>query len=139
MLECEEGSWLPSAEAAPLCAKAEDIVIRPTTVPKSNRCLIRAYPDIADYRAFYATLAMSSWYSLSCSVILTSTGQIEATLSAHMKAAVYTKAKAVKVLEIQDVEPLVPKSNEVVIRVHAASVNPLDWRMKSRRPGVDVA
>jgi NADPH:quinone reductase-like Zn-dependent oxidoreductase len=33
----------------------------------------------------------------------------------------------------------VPKDNEVVIRVRAASVNPLDWRMKSQRPGVDVA
>jgi NADPH:quinone reductase-like Zn-dependent oxidoreductase len=27
----------------------------------------------------------------------------------------------------------------VVLRVRAASVNPLDWRMKSERPGVDVA
>lgn len=29
--------------------------------------------------------------------------------------------------------------NEVLLRVCAASVNPLDWRMKKRRPGVDVA
>jgi NADPH:quinone reductase-like Zn-dependent oxidoreductase len=56
-----------------------------------------------------------------------------------MKAAVYTKAKSGKVLEIKDLEQPVPKSNEVVIRVRAASVNPLDWRMKSQRPGVDVA
>jgi NADPH:quinone reductase-like Zn-dependent oxidoreductase len=56
-----------------------------------------------------------------------------------MKAAVYTKVKSGKVLEIKDVERLVPQDNEVVIRVRAASVNPLDWRMKSPRPGVDVA
>lgn len=57
----------------------------------------------------------------------------------HMKAAVYTRGKAGKVLEIKDLEQPVPKNNEVVIRVRAASINPLDWRMKSHRPGVDVA
>ena len=56
-----------------------------------------------------------------------------------MKAAVYTKDKSGKVLEMMDLERPVPKNNEVLIRVCAASVNPLDWRMKSQRPGVDVA
>ncbi|HTS38352.1 MAG TPA: NAD(P)-dependent alcohol dehydrogenase [Candidatus Solibacter sp.] len=56
-----------------------------------------------------------------------------------MKAAVYTKGKSGKVLEIRDLEQPVPKDNEVVLRVRAASVNPLDWRMKMERPGVDVA
>src|SRR5579872_5096025 len=56
-----------------------------------------------------------------------------------MKAAVYTKGKSGKVLEMKDLEQPVPKHNEVVIRVCAASVNPLDWRMKRQRPGVDVA
>jgi len=56
-----------------------------------------------------------------------------------MKAAFYTKGKGGKVLEIKDLEQPVPKENEVVMRVRAASVNPLDWRMKSDRPGVDVA
>jgi NADPH:quinone reductase-like Zn-dependent oxidoreductase len=45
-----------------------------------------------------------------------------------MKAAVYTKARLGKVLELKDLEQPVPKDNEVVIRVRAASVNPLDWR-----------
>jgi len=63
----------------------------------------------------------------------------KATVSAHMKAAVYTKAKTGKVLEMKDLEQPVPKNNEVVIRVRAASINPLDWRMKSQRPGVDAA
>lgn len=56
-----------------------------------------------------------------------------------MKAAVYSKAKSGKVLEIEDLEQPVPKHNEIVIRVRAASVNPLDWRLKSKHPGVDVA
>ena len=56
-----------------------------------------------------------------------------------MKGSVYTRAKSGKVLEIKDLEQPVPKDNEIVLRVCAASVNPLDWRMKTERPGVDVA
>src|SRR5262245_27762407 len=56
-----------------------------------------------------------------------------------MKAAVYTRTKAGKVLEVRDLEQPVPKDDEVVVRVRAASVNPLDWRLKAKRPGVDVA
>jgi len=56
-----------------------------------------------------------------------------------LKAAVYTKTKSGKVLQIIDVERPIPKDNEVLIKTRAASVNPLDWRLKSRRPGVDVA
>ena len=56
-----------------------------------------------------------------------------------MKATVYTKAKSGKILEMKDLEQPVPKDNEIVVRVRAASVNPLDWRLKTDRPGVDVA
>ena len=56
-----------------------------------------------------------------------------------MKAAVYNKCKSGKILQIAQLEQPVPEDNEVLIRVRAASVNPLDWRMKSPRPGVDVA
>ncbi len=56
-----------------------------------------------------------------------------------MKAAVYTKTRSSKVLKIKDPERPVAKKDEVVLRVRAASVNPLDWRMKRQRPGVDVA
>lgn len=56
-----------------------------------------------------------------------------------MKAAVYRKTEAGKVLEIRDLGQPLPKDDEVLLRVCAASVNPLDWRMKSERPGVDVA
>jgi NADPH:quinone reductase-like Zn-dependent oxidoreductase len=56
-----------------------------------------------------------------------------------MKAAVYTKTKAGKILELLEVDTPTPKDNEVLIKVRAASVNPLDWRLKAARPGVDVA
>ena len=56
-----------------------------------------------------------------------------------MKAAVYRKTQARKVLEIRDLDQPLPKDHEVLLRVRAASVNPLDWRMKTKRPGVDVA
>ena len=56
-----------------------------------------------------------------------------------MKAAVFAKTKSGKVLQILEVEKPIPKENEVLIQTRATSVNPLDWRVKSRRPGVDVA
>ncbi len=56
-----------------------------------------------------------------------------------MIAAVFAKTKSGKVLQFDDVERPIPKDNEVLIKTRAASVNPLDWRQKSRRPGVDVA
>ena len=64
---------------------------------------------------------------------------METSIQPIMKAAVYRKAHAGKVLEIRDLDQPVPKDNEVLLRVRAASVNPLDWRMKTERPGVDVA
>lgn len=56
-----------------------------------------------------------------------------------MKAAIYIRTNSGKVLEIRDAQKPSPKDKEVLIKVRAASVNPLDWRMKSKRPGVDVA
>ena len=56
-----------------------------------------------------------------------------------MKAAIYTKRNSRKFLELVETDPPVPKKGEVLIKVRAASVNPLDWRLKSHRPGVDLA
>jgi NADPH:quinone reductase-like Zn-dependent oxidoreductase len=72
-----------------------------------------------------------------------------------MKAAIYTSFGPPDVLRIAEVEKPVPKDDEVLIKVRAASVNPLDWRLikgeprvirlmakllkMSGRPGVDVA
>ena len=56
-----------------------------------------------------------------------------------MKAAVYTKRNSGKCLELIDIDPPSPKPGEVLLKTCAASVNPLDWRLKAHRPGVDVA
>src|SRR5271154_1278189 len=73
-----------------------------------------------------------------------------------MKAIVYRDYGPPDVLKCEDIEKPVPKDNEVLIKVRAASVNPLDWKLmkggpfilrimlglgksKIKRPGVDVA
>src|SRR5262249_51735476 len=74
----------------------------------------------------------------------------------HMKAAIYTRYGPPDVVQIKDVAKPVPGDDEVLIRVRAASINPLDWhfmrgepylvrlagglrRPKDPRLGVDVA
>jgi NADPH:quinone reductase-like Zn-dependent oxidoreductase len=73
-----------------------------------------------------------------------------------MKAAVYTRYGPPEVVQIADVEKPAPNAGEVLVKVHAASINPLDWKLmagtpyvarlffgirkpKRTRPGVDVA
>jgi NADPH:quinone reductase-like Zn-dependent oxidoreductase len=73
-----------------------------------------------------------------------------------MKAIVYRRFGSPDVLEFEELEKPVPGENQVVIKVRAASLNPLDWKMmkggpfpiglllglgqpKLKRPGVDVA
>jgi NADPH:quinone reductase-like Zn-dependent oxidoreductase len=52
---------------------------------------------------------------------------IHKTKKKTMKAIVYQKYGSPDVLQLQDVEKPTPSDNEVLIKVHAASVNPLDW------------
>ena len=73
-----------------------------------------------------------------------------------MSAIVYRKYGSPDVLELQEVAKPVPRDDEVLVRVYAASVNPLDWHLlrgmpyivrptagwlkpKRNIPGVDVA
>jgi len=73
-----------------------------------------------------------------------------------MKAIVYRDYGSSDVLRYEEIEKPVPGENEVLIRIRAASVNPLDWKVMSggpfivrwllglgkakiKRPGVDVA
>ncbi|HEY3938335.1 MAG TPA: NAD(P)-dependent alcohol dehydrogenase [Bryobacteraceae bacterium] len=73
-----------------------------------------------------------------------------------MKAIVYRNYGSPGVLRCEEIEKPIPAENEVLIKVRAASVNPLDWKLmkggplpmrfllglgkpKMKRPGVDVA
>jgi NADPH:quinone reductase-like Zn-dependent oxidoreductase len=51
-----------------------------------------------------------------------------------MKAAVYTRYGPPDVVQITDVEKPVPKANEVLIKVRAAGLNPLDWHFMRGTP-----
>ncbi len=52
----------------------------------------------------------------------------------RMKAAVYSRYGPPDVVQITDVEKPVPKDNEVLIEVRAASVNPLDYHLMKGKP-----
>jgi NADPH:quinone reductase-like Zn-dependent oxidoreductase len=51
-----------------------------------------------------------------------------------MKAIVYSSYGSPEVLRFEDIDKPVPKDNEVLIRVLAASVNPLDWHFMRGMP-----
>jgi NADPH:quinone reductase-like Zn-dependent oxidoreductase len=51
-----------------------------------------------------------------------------------MKAIAYSKYGSPDVLQLKEVERPVPKDNEVLVKVHAASVNPLDWHYMRGTP-----
>jgi NADPH:quinone reductase-like Zn-dependent oxidoreductase len=75
----------------------------------------------------------------------------------HMKAVIYTDYGSPDVLQIRDIKKPVPNDDQILIKVRAASINPLDWHFmegtpyimrmmgvglrkpKSPRVGVDVA
>src|SRR2546423_5034212 len=53
---------------------------------------------------------------------------------ARMKAIVYHTYGSPDVLRLEEIEKPVPKENELLVKVHAASVNPLDWHFMEGSP-----
>jgi NADPH:quinone reductase-like Zn-dependent oxidoreductase len=51
-----------------------------------------------------------------------------------MKAVVYTKYGPPDVLKLTDIPKPIPGDNEVLIKVHAASLNAADWRLLRAKP-----
>jgi NADPH:quinone reductase-like Zn-dependent oxidoreductase len=51
-----------------------------------------------------------------------------------MKAIVYTKYGSPDVLELKEVEKPTPKDDEVLVKVHAASLNAYDWHVMRGKP-----
>jgi len=51
-----------------------------------------------------------------------------------MKAVVYRNYDSPDVLKCEEIEKPTAGDNEVLIKVRAASVNPLDWRLMKDRP-----
>lgn len=51
-----------------------------------------------------------------------------------MKAFVYCDYGTADVLRLEDVEKPVPAANEILVKVHAAAVNPLDWHYMRGTP-----
>src|SRR5207248_2181496 len=49
-----------------------------------------------------------------------------------MKALIRDRYGPPDVLEVRDIEPPAPKEREVLVRVHAASINDWDWQMLQR-------
>ncbi len=76
-----------------------------------------------------SALALVLSYTSDCEPAPTVAGETET-----MKAIVYRCYGSPDVLEFADVEKPVPADDEVLVKVHAASVNPLDWHYMRGSP-----
>ena len=71
------------------------------------------------------------WKSLNAS--LETTARVRGT-AGRMKAVAYTAYGGPEVVEIADVPTPTPKDDEVLVRVRAVALNPLDWRVMRGSP-----
>ena len=52
----------------------------------------------------------------------------------HMKAFIYTDYGSPDVLQLKDIKRPVPNDDQILIKVRAASINPLDWHFMEGTP-----
>jgi NADPH:quinone reductase-like Zn-dependent oxidoreductase len=52
----------------------------------------------------------------------------------HMKAVVYTNYGSPDVLEIREIKKPAPNDDQVLVKVRAAAINPLDWHFMEGKP-----
>lgn len=84
-------------------------------------------------RIFYLVLILIGAFALYAWV----TGARQAPLEMgepHMKAVVYTDYGSPDVLQIKDIKRPVPNDDQILIKVRAASINPLDWHYMEGTP-----
>ena len=77
-------------------------------------------------RVFYAIIILIAALAIYAWVTGARQEAIE-TGEPHMKAVVYTEYGSPDVLQIRDIKKPAPNDDEILVKVHAASVNPLDW------------
>ncbi len=77
-------------------------------------------------RVFYAIIILIAALAIYAWVTGARQEAIE-TGEPRMKAVVYTEYGSPDVLQIRDIKKPVPNDDEALVKVHAASVNPLDW------------
>ena len=52
----------------------------------------------------------------------------------HMKAVIYTEYGSPDVLEVREIKKPVPNDDQVLVKVRAAAINPLDWHFMEGTP-----
>jgi len=103
---------------------------QPATRPLWRRILRRVFQAIAVLIALgFAALGFAYWRSDNDCAALAA-----ASPANPMKAIRYCDYGTADVLKIQDVEKPVPTDEQMLIKVHAASVNPLDWHFMRGAP-----
>ena len=84
-------------------------------------------------RAFYLILIVIGAFAIYAWATGARQDPIE-TGDPHMKAVVYTNYGSPDVLEIRDVKKPVPNDDQVLVKVRAVSLNPLDWHYMEGTP-----